>query len=117
MIKEIFDKLASISGKNDKIAELKKHADNDVLKRAIYLAQSPRVNFYIKQLPEYTSKAELLGRGNHTLISLERAMDSLTPLIKRTVTGNEAKEHLAEILSLLSSDDASVIEYFFNHFL
>jgi|TARA_B110000259_G_C13998605_1_gene395423 DNA ligase-1 len=110
MIKEIFDKLASISGKNDKIAELKKHADNDVLKRAIYLAQSPRVNFYIKQLPEYTSKAELLGRGNHTLISLERAMDSLTPLIKRTVTGNEAKEHLAEILSLLSSDDASVIE-------
>ena len=51
MIKEIFDTIASISAKNDKIAELKMHGDNDVLKRAIYLAQSPRVNFYIKQIP------------------------------------------------------------------
>lgn len=109
-IKSILDSIAALSGKKDKIAELKKHADNYVLKRAIYLAQSPRVNFYIKQIPEYTSKAESLGRSNHTLISLEGAMDSLTPLIERTVTGNEAKEHLVEILSLLSSDDASVIE-------
>ena len=103
MIKEIFDTIASISGKNDKIAELKKHADNDVLKRAIYLAQSPRVNFYIKQIPEYTNVLD-------KTMPLEWAFEHLEDIINREVTGGEAKAHLSYILSSVSPDDASVIE-------
>lgn len=103
MVKEIFDTLASLSGKNDKIAELKKHADNDVLKRAIYLAQSPRVNFYIKQIPEYENTLD-------KQMPLEWAFEQLDDIINREVTGGEAKAHLSYILSSVTPDDATVIE-------
>jgi DNA ligase-1 len=103
MVKTIFDTIAALSGKNDKIAELKKHADNDVLKRAIYLAQSPRVNFYIKQIPEYENTLD-------KSMPLEWAFEQLEDIINREVTGGEAKNHLSYILSSLSSDDAIVIE-------
>jgi len=100
-IKLILDKIAAISGKNDKGKELSKHKDNELLKRVIYLAHSPRIKFYIKQIPEYTPN------GGH---SLDMAMLGLDGLSSRKVTGSEATSYLKSILTSLNEDDAYVIE-------
>jgi hypothetical protein len=45
---EILDEIANISGDKGKISQNK----DELLKRVIYLAHSPRIKFYIKQIPE-----------------------------------------------------------------
>ena len=52
-IKQIFDEIASTSGNNAKIEILGKYKDNELLKRVLYMANSKRVKFYLKQVPEY----------------------------------------------------------------
>lgn len=100
-IKEILDEIATISGKNDKIKALGKYKDNELLKRVIYLAHSPRIKFYIKQIPEYTTSG---NRG------LEWGIDNLAAISSRKVTGLIASDHLTTILEALSVEDAYVIE-------
>ena len=102
-IKEILDEIASISGKNDKGKALAKYKDNELLKKVIYLAHSPRIKFYIKQIPAYNTI-------DSDFISLEDAIDKLTNLSSRLVTGNEGSNFLQEILSNLDINDAYVIE-------
>ena len=102
-IKEIFDEIAAEGGTNAKVAILTKYVDNELLKRVLYLANSKRVKFYIKQLPEYTTF------GGDT-ISLEDALDKLSNISSRFVTGNEALNFLQEILSNLDADDAYILE-------
>lgn len=102
-IKEILDSIAAISGKNDKIKELGLHVDNQLLKDVIYLAHSPRVKFFLKQIPEYT-------RNPEQNISLEFAVNELDHIVKRHVTGGDATKFLAGLLEALDADDAYVIE-------
>ncbi len=102
-IKQILDTISAISGKNDKGKELAKHKDNELLKRVIYLAHSPRIKFYIKQIPEYNR----LETHTHTL---EGALRCLELLSDRDVTGHEAIQHLKETLMCCKPDDAYVIE-------
>ena len=102
-IKQILDTIATISGKNDKGKELAKHKENELLKRVIYLAHSPRIKFYIKQIPEYNR----LETHTHTL---EGALRCLELLSDRDVTGHEAIQHLKETLMCCEPDDAYVIE-------
>lgn len=102
MIKQILDEIAAVSGKNDKRAILKKYADNDLLKEVLYKANSRRVKFWIKQIPEYTT--------NGKNMPLVWAFDHLEDIQNREVRGNTASEHLAYILSSLSEDDANIIE-------
>jgi DNA ligase-1 len=103
MIKKILDEIASISGKNDKGKELSKHKDNELLKKVIYLAHSPRIKFYIKQIPTYTAA----GKGKFTL---ETATTELNLLSGRQYTGSEATSFLKSLLEDLTPDDAYVIE-------
>lgn len=104
-IRHILNTIAAISGKNDKGKELAKHKDNELLKKVIYLAHSPRVKFYIKQIPEYSRLA------THTqTLTLESALSALDLLSSRKVTGAEATQHLKEILRTCETDDAIVIE-------
>lgn len=102
-IKRILDTIAAISGKNDKGKELAKHKDNELLKRVIYLAHSPRVKFYIKQIPEQ-------GAKNPTYTDLNTVLNELSRLSNREVTGEDARRHLKGLLESVSEDDAIVIE-------
>ena len=102
-IKEILDSIAIISGKNDKIKELSKHKDNELLKRVIYLAHSPRVKFYIKAIPEYQ-----INEGGQ--VGLWDVLEDLGPLINRTKTGNDAIDYLTLLFGVLSGDDQYVLE-------
>ena len=103
-IKEIFDEIASESSTNKKVEILSKYKDNELLKRVLYLANSPRVKFYIKKIPQYTPSSVV------SAINLEFVIDDLWPIYTRKVTGNEAIEYLTTCLNVCSSDDAYIIE-------
>lgn len=101
-VKNILDEIAAIGGKNDKLKALAKHKDNELLKRVIYLAHSPRIKFYIKQIPAYSNV--------ETTLTLAESIEELTRLSDRTYTGAAATDFLLGILSYLDTDDAYVIE-------
>ena len=102
MINEIFETLAETNSRNEKIEILKQHADNDTLKRVIYLACHPLTQFYIRKIPNYVSGGASMD--------LETAIEALDDLSSRRVTGNAAIDHLQNILSSVSQSDAEVIK-------
>jgi hypothetical protein len=102
-IKEIFDEIAVESGTNEKMNILSKYKDNKLLKRVLYLANSKRVKFYIKQIPTYTADVERPE-------SLEWALDGLVALSTRQFTGHKAINWLKVLLSSISAGDAYVLE-------
>ena len=101
-IKQILDEIAAVGGKNDKIKILSKYKDDELLKKVIYLAHSPRIKFYIKQIPEY----EYNGRGN----TLKASFRLLTALSERLLSGNDAIGQLKNVLEHMIPDDAYVLE-------
>mgnify|MGYP001157948908 FL=1 len=101
MIKAILDEIKNENSTNQKMVILAKYKDNELLKRVIYMAHSPRVKFYIKQIPYCV---------NTECETLEWGLDSLKGLSERKVTGHDAINHLRNILSRLSNDDKYVIE-------
>jgi hypothetical protein len=101
-IKQIFDEIAAEPGTNQKMVILGKYRDNKLLERVLYLANSKRVKFYIKQLPEYP-----MPRGE---MGLDSALDALSDLSTRKVTGHSAIGHLVHVLSSCTVDDAYIIE-------
>ena len=104
MIKQIFDEIAAESGTNMKMEILKKYKDNDLLVKVLYLANSKRVKFFIKQIPEYATA------DHYELVPLEHAVDALEKLSSRELTGHAGIAHLQDILSHLEYDDAYIIE-------
>lgn len=102
-IKQIFDEIGNESSTKQKEVILAKHKDNELLKRVLYLAHSPRVKYYIKQILPYMADDE-------NPISLELGLDGLTPIISRELTGNAALTHLANLMGNLSTDDADILE-------
>jgi ATP-dependent DNA ligase len=105
MIKAIFDEIAAEGGSNKKMEILKSYKDSELLKRVLYLAKSRRVKFYVKQIPTYKPLADAGTFGG-----LGLALDSLSELSSRNVTGHAAIELLTKILSSLNVDDAYIIE-------
>jgi len=103
MIKQIFDEITAVGGDKAKMEVLSKYKDNELLKRVLYLCKSKRVKFYIKQIPEYTTLTS-------DFISLDDAIERLSNISNRYVTGNEALNFLQEILSNLEPDDTYIIE-------
>jgi ATP-dependent DNA ligase len=102
-IKQIFDEIAAESSTKLKQEILTKYKDNDLLKQVLYLANSKRVKYYIKQIPDYTRLE------THTQ-TLESAIEALSLISDRKITGHEAHQHLAEILTTTEPDDAYIIE-------
>lgn len=101
-IKNIFDEIAAESGDKAKVAILSKYQDNELLKRVLYMANSKRVKFYIKQIPEYTSS----GYD----VNLEQALDALDAIASGDFRGQAASTLLGNKLTHLSKDDAYIIE-------
>lgn len=102
-IKQILTEIASVGGKIDKGKILAKYKDNELLKKVIYLAHSPRIKFYIKQIPEYTRNENLNN-------DLEFVISELYHIINRDVTGSDATNFLKNLLESVETDDAYVIE-------
>ena len=81
---------------------LAKYKDNELLKRVLYLANSGRVKFYIKQIPEYKTTG--------INMSLSDSLDKLSLLSERKYTGDNARLMLERELANLSPDDAYILE-------
>ena len=105
-IKQILLEISNESSTNQKMVILGKYKDNELLKRVIYLAHSKRVKFYIKQIPEYVPTDET----DETKCNLEEALNYLSILSDRDLTGEKASRFLYHTLSSLLPDDAYVIE-------
>lgn len=104
-IKEIFDEISAEGGTNMKMEILGKYKENELLKRVLYLANSPRMKYYIKQIPEYVKEDFMLN------MPLSQALDSLVDAIAgRKVTGGLAIATLQGLLNSVSQDDAYIIE-------
>lgn len=102
-IRAIFSEISSEPGSNKKMEILSSYKSNTTLKDVLYLANSKRIKFFIKQIPDYT-------HASTPSMDLETALTKLSALSKREKTGHDASKHLAGILSSLSKDDAYIIE-------
>lgn len=103
MIKQIFDEITNEPSTNQKMVILDKYKSNMLLKQVLYLANSKRVKFYIKQIPTYDS-------SNIATSTLEDAIKLLARLSGRLVTGHAAIAELINICESLTVDDAYIIE-------
>lgn len=101
-VSEIVSLLAQTSARNQKIQILESNKDNELLKRAFVAALNPRIQYWVKNVPEKT----------HTLDnpeSLEWGLDQLKFLSNRDYTGHAAIRHLDNIIQSLNEDDAFII--------
>lgn len=98
----ILEKLISISGTNDRIAELAKHKNNEVLKQVLFFAHDPNTTFGMKNM------RLLEGAGHTGELTLEESFELLHDLANRKVTGNAAREMIGIAFDNLSYDDATV---------
>jgi hypothetical protein len=103
-INVFLESLAANSSRNFKIEQLSANSDNETLREVVRLALDPFTQFYQRKIPKYTR-----GSAENT-VTLEEGIDALFDLSQRIVTGNAAIEHLTNILTNLSEDDAKVIE-------
>jgi hypothetical protein len=101
-----FESLAANPSRNFKIEQLTAHSDNEMLREVVRLALDPFTQFYQRKIPEY----EFVGEDSEHQTCLEMAIENLSYLSNREVTGNAAIAHLRAILSGLPADDAKVIE-------
>lgn len=101
-IKDVIDTIESKSG-NNMLDYLKTQANNILLQKVIYHALNPFLVYYIKKIPEYESTT--------VRTTLDEVIDDFLPkLYERKITGNVAIEALANKLSLLSPDEANILE-------
>ena len=103
MILDILKEIEATSSRLEKEAILKREQNNATLKRVFFLAYDPFTQFYIRKIPKYMTDAVATR-------TLEKAMDDLSQLSTRSVTGNEGIDWLTDILETLSADEAKVIE-------
>lgn len=101
-IKQILEEISTESGTNAKMSILKEYKDNELLVKVLYLSCSRRVKFYIKQIPDYPTPRGEMG--------LDVALNSLSALSEREVTGHNAISYLSHLLSSVSEDSAKVLE-------
>lgn len=104
-MKSIFESIQNEPGTNRKMEILAGHKagpHSDLLKRVLYLATSPRMKYYIKQLPAYTTNGKNLP--------LADSIEKLLELSSRKITGHAASDFLANVLASVNPDDAYIIE-------
>ena len=101
-IKSIFEEISEEPGTNAKMDILRKYSENEILERVLYLAESKRIKFYIKQIPDFQYIGEDKG--------IEWALEQIMRLSSREFTGTVAINHLQYILSSINPDDQYVIE-------
>lgn len=102
-INDILNALASNDSRNYKIDLLMQHKDNSTLREVVRLALDPLTQFYQRKIPDYVTEE----KPWHTL---ESALDKLSKLSNREITGNAAIDYLRLLLTEVSIDDAKVIE-------
>lgn len=102
-INNFLNVLAANASRNFKIEQLTANKDDKLLREVVQLTLDPFTQFYQRKIPKYKP-------GPTDGISLKFALDSLSDLSSRRVTGNAAIAHLTSLLEALNPDNAKVIE-------
>jgi hypothetical protein len=101
-------KLEATSSRLEKEDILGEHADDLTLKEAFRLALDPKVNFYIKKVPEPDASKGIIQPPE--IIRLEHALQDLeSKLCSRLLRGHDARDHVAFLLGCLTEDDREVL--------
>jgi len=99
---DVIDYVAKTSGKNDKIAHLSAHKDDDMLKKVLEYAYNPFKTYGIAKRPDTI--------GEHCDNEFdEGTFELLDDLISRKVTGNNAIEYLRGELTALNKESAELL--------
>lgn len=102
----IIKQLESTASRLEKEAILQANRNDGDLKEFFRLCLEPKVNFFIKKIPQYKQLQETL--------SLSTAMGILSKLSDRTYTGHAGIKYLTDIFALLSDNDAKMLERIIN---
>lgn len=97
----IISMLANTASTKEKESILTQNKDNELLKRCFLLAYSPTINFFMKQIPDYSFVEDVYG--------IDECLNMLGKLSSRWVTGNAAKDFVVDILSHTSAPNANII--------
>jgi len=105
MIFQILQELNQENGSNYKMDVLRKHKDNELLKRVLEMTYDKvKFTFGIKKMLPFTQVID------DTPVSLEKALDFLEgQLHSRKITGNEALDGLKWVMERCSAEDAEVL--------
>lgn len=103
MILDIINEVAAIGSTKEKEAIIRRHKDNELLKRVFRMAYDGKLQYYIKKW-DTRPKGDIHLTLEDMLYLLEEK------LAKRVVTGNAAKEKLEIALSQTSDADAEVVK-------
>jgi ATP-dependent DNA ligase len=93
--------LESTTKKNDKLAILKEHADNPILRDFFRLALHPHINFYQKK--DFVQRAT----GDVPIVVAMRKLEK--DIAGRQITGNAAIEYIQELIDSVSPEYADLI--------
>lgn len=99
----LLKQLAATSGKLDKLAIMKAHANDGIWRTICQLAYEPSLNFYITRPEAYTP-----GDGKQPY-DLEAALHDLLLFTKGDIRGNEQRDYLRRMLSLSTQANGEVI--------
>lgn len=101
-VNSILLEVAGTASKNEKIAILTKHKDNNELKTALQLALDPTINFYMKQIPTV--------KKHDGTTALWINLGRLKNLSDRVYTGHTARDYVVTLLESSTEDDAEVLK-------
>lgn len=101
-IHNIFMKLEATASRTEKLSILKSEKDNALLKTICRLAIDPHIQFFIRNIPNYTP-------SNNSSMSLLHAINELSSIYNRELTGNSAKSFITCLLSTMSANDANIL--------
>lgn len=105
MVLSILSRLEAATGRLEKEAILKQNAGNMTLMRTFQMALDPKINFYIRKVPEPGPNPDPSWHWN--LYDAYGSME--TWLAGRKVRGHEATAWLARLLGTLTPDDQEVV--------
>ncbi|AKU43868.1 DNA ligase [Citrobacter phage Merlin] len=106
MILEIINEIASIGSTKEKEAIIRRHKDNELLKRVFKLTYDGKFQYYIKK---WNNPDCYLP--NATQFSLNSALDVLENLFAtRKITGNAALDKLSATLQRMHESDREVLK-------
>ncbi len=106
MILEIINEIASIGSTKEKEAIIRRHKDNELLKRVFKLTYDGKFQYYIKKWPGPGERSQSFG-----ILELNDALDFFEfKLATREITGNAAITELASYIADLSESDSEVLK-------
>lgn len=103
-VSSIVEQLKNEASKNGKLEILKKHKDNEVLKKVLVYAYSPLINYWVKAWEDIITNSRYKSPYN-----IEDALTDLDKLIERKVTGNSARLLLQTVNSSLDASERGIL--------